>query len=262
MELTLEQFIEKNRGLIYRLAKKYYHMTYIYGIEFDDLFQVGCLALTERYPDYDSNKGKISTFSYHVISGAILNYLSKNCTTTHVPMDLVYLSRKLAKENIEFYKKNLRYMTEKEIINWLKDMPGVNYKYNIQELINMLNQIILHHYSDSAHSLDDLILTYDTSGNFYELQNINPAIKDVLVADFDMEEEIVNRVNLESFLDSLDYLSHQEKETFIEILGLRDEIPKTRRFLAEKENISCQAIDQRYKKVLQKVREKTKKELI
>ena len=252
----------KNRGLIYQLATKYYHTAYIYGIEFDDLFQVGCLALTEKYLDYDPNKGKISTFAYHVISGAILCYLSKNCTITHIPMNLVYLARKLAQENIQFYKKNLRYMTEEEIISFLKNLYGVSYYRNIKELIDILNQINFYHYNDSAYSLDDPITNYDTSEDFYDLENIKPTVKDLLVADFDMEEEIINRVNLETFLNSLNYLSYREKETFIEILGLRDEIPKTRRFLAENENISFQAIDQRYKKTLQKVREKTKKELI
>lgn len=255
MDITLEQFIEKNKGLIYQLAKKYYRMTCIYGIELDDLYQVGCLGLIEKYKEYDSSKGKMSTFAYQIVRGSILNYLNdNNCSITHIPRNLCLLSQKLAKENVKFYKRNGRYMTEVELVILLKDLPAAKKCPNKKELIRWINQIILYHYRDSVYALNDPIINYDVSGNFYELKEQNPTIEDLLVADFDMEQEVIMKVDLEIFLNSLDYLSPQEKEAFIETLGLRDDIPKTRRFLAEKENVWPQTIDQRYHKALRKVK--------
>lgn len=262
MDITLEQMLENSKGLIYQIAKRYYLMTNRYGIEFDDLYQVGCLALIENYPDYDPSKGAVSTFVYFIIRGAILNYLNANCTITHIPNDLHLLSQKLAKENIQFHKKNGRYMTEEEQILLLKKIPCSSKYQDLKQLLKDLNKIILYHYRDSVYALDDLIINFDTSGNTYELMEHNPTIGDLLVADFDIEEEAIFKVDLERFLDSLYYLTDREKKTFIEILGLRDGICKTGQFLSVKENVSRQAIDQRYQKALTKIKQRVKKELI
>jgi len=43
------------------------------GLEFDDLFAEAYLAYLEALPRYDSTKGKISTFIYHVVRNRLNN---------------------------------------------------------------------------------------------------------------------------------------------------------------------------------------------
>ena len=60
--ISLEDFIKVNHGFLCQLAN-YFCQTYVPGLEFEDLYQVGCLALVEKYDEYNPDKGAISTFS-------------------------------------------------------------------------------------------------------------------------------------------------------------------------------------------------------
>ncbi|MBQ6568729.1 MAG: sigma-70 family RNA polymerase sigma factor [Clostridia bacterium] len=63
-----DDFIEQNIGLVHLCVKKYLGR----GIEYDDLFQAGCIGLIKASERFDSERGiKFSTYAVPVILGEI-----------------------------------------------------------------------------------------------------------------------------------------------------------------------------------------------
>lgn len=257
MPITLEEFIEMNRGFLYKLATKYSHSTYILGIEFDDLYQAGCLALIEKFPQYNVTKGTLSTFSHIVIRGAMLNYIRVNSTCTNVANDLLYLTNVLYNKNELFYMMNGRYMTLKEQKEWANQLEIASYK-DRNELVKWLNIINLYHLKHNTCSIEDTIeifsdelIAFLPDGQFpdivdnYDSSNLTTE---------DVEDMIISKIYIEEFIASIDYLSERDKDIWIERVGLYDNIPKTCLFLAEKYSITQQRIDQIYKRATEKIK--------
>lgn len=64
----LDEFIEKNLGLVHSCANRFRGR----GIEYDDLFQAGCLGLVKASKNFDEEKGfAFSTYAVPVILGEI-----------------------------------------------------------------------------------------------------------------------------------------------------------------------------------------------
>lgn len=260
MKYTLEEFIEVNQGFLYRLAKFYASNTDLIGIEFDDLYQVGCLALINRYHDYDTSKGALSTFSYFVIKGAMLNYIRNNATCTHVSTDILILARKYARENNLFYKVNGRYMTFEEQKQWIENQNYTNYK-DSTELVKILNKVNLFHYKSRIYSIEDEIINYDVRSECFD-SDAPVTFSDCIHSDDDIETEVLSKISMEEFINSLTYLKERDKDIFIETLGLYDDIPKKGLILADKHSISHQWVNKIYHKTLEKVKTKCKNNLI
>lgn len=255
MELSLEELYQKNQGFLYRLAKYYEDCCNELGIELEDLYQVGCLALCNNYHKYDSSKGALSTFTHGVIRYAMLNYIKDNSTVTHIPTDLYTISRRYANQNISFYKIQGRKMTEQEQLEWISKLKLKKYYSDNNNAVKMLNTINKFHYKNCVDSLEEEFKNYDNNDESEEILDTS-LIKDLIIDECSMEDEIISKVDLVNFLNSLSYLKRKELNTFLERLGLVDGEPKTLEMLAEKENISFQAISKRYKKTLVKIREK------
>lgn len=66
--LTREEAIESNIGLVHSCASRFRGR----GIEYDDLFQAGCMGLVKAYDAFDSSRGVMfSTYAVPVILGEI-----------------------------------------------------------------------------------------------------------------------------------------------------------------------------------------------
>ena len=64
--LTREQMVEANMGLVHACAHKFKGR----GIEYDDLFQAGCMGLVKAVDAFDWNRGvRFSTYAVPVILG-------------------------------------------------------------------------------------------------------------------------------------------------------------------------------------------------
>lgn len=64
----LDEFVEKNLGLVHSCANRFRGR----GIEYDDLFQAGCLGLVKASKNFDEEKGfAFSTYAVPVILGEI-----------------------------------------------------------------------------------------------------------------------------------------------------------------------------------------------
>ena len=66
--LNREQTIESNIGLVHACARRFKGK----GIEYDDLFQAGCMGLVKATDAFDSQRGvRFSTYAVPVILGEI-----------------------------------------------------------------------------------------------------------------------------------------------------------------------------------------------
>ena len=63
-----ERFIEENLGLVHLCAKRFSGK----GVEYEDLFQAGCVGLVKAAENFDSSRGvKFSTYAVPVILGEV-----------------------------------------------------------------------------------------------------------------------------------------------------------------------------------------------
>ena len=84
--------IERNLYLVNILAKKYINK----GVEFEDLYQVGSLALIYAIERYDMSKGyEFSSFATPTIIGEIKKYFRDKVWTMRVPRRVQELNKKV-----------------------------------------------------------------------------------------------------------------------------------------------------------------------
>lgn len=68
MQKASPEFIEKNMGLVHLCARRFDRK----GIEYDDLFQAGCVGLVKAAENFDPDRGvKFSTYAVPVILGEV-----------------------------------------------------------------------------------------------------------------------------------------------------------------------------------------------
>lgn len=68
MQKASSEFIEKNMGLVHLCARRFDRK----GIEYDDLFQAGCVGLVKAAENFDPERGvKFSTYAVPVILGEV-----------------------------------------------------------------------------------------------------------------------------------------------------------------------------------------------
>jgi len=99
-----ELLITENLGLVYACANRFKGR----GIEYDDLFQSGCLGLVKAANKFDNERGvKFSTYAVPVILGEIKR-LFRDGGTVKVGRTLKELSLKAMRATNEFSKKEGR----------------------------------------------------------------------------------------------------------------------------------------------------------
>lgn len=59
-EKTFTAFLKHNKGFIEKIARKYVHYT---DDRYDDMFQIGCIALVKSLKKFDPSRNNASTFS-------------------------------------------------------------------------------------------------------------------------------------------------------------------------------------------------------
>ena len=254
MNITREEFALKFNGYVKTIAKHYCDAVGDIRIEYDDLCQVGYLALMEGYDKYDSSKSSPSTYAHMIIRYKVLRYITDNRSVTHVPHDLQALSVRLARKRAEYYTVNGKQMSINDMIKCLENTHNFNYEVNLK-LIKLLLIIEKYHKNTHEYSFEDKIDNYDAFSLTYLDNDEFAYINDIIKDNYNLEDEIIKNNELEEIKSYLeDNFDEMDIDIFKETLGLTDEIPKTRRVLGEKYGITPQAIDLRYKKVLNNVR--------
>ena len=115
------QVISENIGLVHACAQKFKGR----GIEYDDLFQAGCVGLVKAVDAFDETRGvKLSTYAVPVILGEIKR-LFRDGGAIKVGRSLKELSLKATKFINEFMAKNAREPTINELAQELEVEPAV-----------------------------------------------------------------------------------------------------------------------------------------
>ena len=76
MKRGTEELFLNNMALVTTIADKHYKKFIGYGIDFEDIRQVGYIGLIKACERFDNSKGvKFSTYAWKLIEGEILNFI-------------------------------------------------------------------------------------------------------------------------------------------------------------------------------------------
>lgn len=99
-----QSFIEENIGLVHACAKRFKSR----GIEYDDLFQAGCMGLVKAADNFDQSRGyQFSTYAVPVILGE-MRRLFREGGTVKVGRALKELSMRATRETERFLEEEGR----------------------------------------------------------------------------------------------------------------------------------------------------------
>ena len=108
--------IERNLYLVNILAKKYINK----GVEFEDLYQVGSLALIYAIERYDISKGyEFSSFATPTIIGEIKKYFRDKVWTMRVPRRVQELNKKVNEAKLLLEQQNKKKPKVNEIAEYI-----------------------------------------------------------------------------------------------------------------------------------------------
>lgn len=106
-----EVYIEENLGLVHSCAHRFAGR----GIEYEDLFQAGCMGLVKAFDAFDNERGvRFSTYAVPVILGE-MRRLFRDGGTVKISRSLKELSVKTTRERENFILKKGREPTISEL---------------------------------------------------------------------------------------------------------------------------------------------------
>ena len=207
------KLIESNVRLVHSCCKRFVGR----GIEYDDIFQVGCIGLVKAADGFDESRGLcFSTYAVPTIMGEIKR-LFRDSGTIKVSRSLKELSMKIQREK-EVIEKNGNEAT----IGLLSEKMGVS----AEEIVEAL---------DSSRQV--LSLTYENEDGISELQ----------LPSVGHENEICTKMLID---DAISRLNEEERE----IIKLRFWGEKTQTESAKILGISQVQVSRKEKKALEKLR--------
>lgn len=168
--MDIDKAIEENRLLIYKIAKKFY------GIDINDLFQVGCIGVIKALKNYiDDGTCKFSTFAYKYIFGEMYELANKS---RNIKMNKAYLkgtkviesARSILTQKLERFPtiEEISMYTEldpsfvAEIMILTKDMISLDEDYESEENYNLYNKL------GTKEDVDTQILIHDSIDSLEE----------------------------------------------------------------------------------------------
>lgn len=208
-----DKMIEDNIGLVHSIAKRFTGR----GVDYEDLFQTGCVGLIKAVDNFDESKGfKFSTYAVPVIMGEIRRVFRDG--------GAIKVSRALKEKSVKaqmlrerFAKRELREPTVRE----LSDMLGCGVD-ETAEILNVINPMLsLNSFGeDGSESLD---------------------------VPFDNREEIFDRISVMQVMEKL-----SDEERFI--INSRYFNGKTQSETAKKLGVSQVQVSRKEKDILKKLR--------
>ena len=141
-----DKFISDNMGLVHSLARRFRYK----GIEYDDLFQAGCMGLIKAADNFDEERGlKFSTYAVPVILGE-MKRLFREGGTVKIGRTLKELSLKAMRENERVLKEEGRNLH----INELSQILGVDVQTAAQAVCAMQPTVSLTKEDDESSNED------------------------------------------------------------------------------------------------------------
>lgn len=131
--LTREEKIEKNIGLVHSIAARFKGR----GVDYEDLFQNGCVGLIKAVDNFDESKGfAFSTYAVPVIMGEIKR-IFRDGGAIKVSRSLKEKAIKAQSVRDKFIKSNLREPTVGELAQLL-DVSGEE----TAEILNVITPMV------------------------------------------------------------------------------------------------------------------------
>ena len=174
------QLFKDTERIIYKVARNYS----IDEENYEDLVSLGLVIFCETLEKFDATKGKFSTMLWNICKYRFLTYLVRRQQyLAKVPAHLAELSTKLSKFKNEFAKKELRYPTDKECIEFLKVTK--NMYMNIKSVESAKEKV----------GFDKV--SYGISGNTTEAESINNImVSQALSALTKRENQVIRAIYL------------------------------------------------------------------
>ncbi len=208
-----DEMINNNIGLVHSIAKRFVGR----GVDYEDLFQSGCIGLIKAVDNFDETKGfQFSTYAVPVIMGEIKR-LFRDGGAIKVSRSLKEKSIRAQSLRDRFVKRELREPTVCE----LSEMLGCDAN-ETAEILNVINPMLsLNSFGeDESESLD---------------------------IPFDNREEIFDRISVMQVMEKL-----SEDERFI--INSRYFNGKTQSETAQKLGVSQVQVSRKEKDILKKLR--------
>lgn len=170
--------IENNIGLVHSIAKRFKGR----GVEYDDLFQCGCVGLIKAVDNFDETLGyKFSTYAVPVIMGEIKR-LFRDGGAVKVSRSLKEKSLKAQAVREQFINRELREPTVSEFAELL----GCDIS-ETAEILNVINPIIsINQFGEDGS--EDFDIPVDDSDKLFDRLSVNQ----VLSALNEQERKIVD----------------------------------------------------------------------
>lgn len=211
-----DEMIKSNLGLVHSCAHKMKGR----GVEYDDLFQAGCVGLIKAVDGFDEERGfSFSTYAVPVILGEIKR-IFRDGGTVSVSRSIKEKGRKISFEREKFIKKYDREPTVKE----LADILGYD-EYDTAQAITAAMPVISLTQEDGE------------SGENFDIPVPSP------------EEDISTAVALEQVLSELEGNDR-------EIIRLRYFSGMTQTVIAERLGMTQVQVSRREKAILRQMRNK------
>ncbi len=212
-----EEFIKNNFGLVHACCKRFTGR----GIEYDDLFQSGCMGLVKAARDFDESRGfAFSTYAVPVILGEIKRVF-RDTGSIKVSRSLKELSLKVTAISERYEKENGEALTATKAAEIL----GVSQE-EICEALNAARPV--------------MSLTYDEEGESkeYDLSE-------------DGDTDIFNKIYVSEILSHLNAVDRK-------IIILRHFVGLTQSEVAEKLGMTQVQISRKERKIIEKINENYK----
>ncbi len=220
-EEAFELLVKHNVALVKSIVKKYLNR----GVEYDDLFQIGCLGLVKAVKNYDlSYEVRFSTYAVPMIAGEIKRFLRDD--------GMIKVSRSLKELGIKAMAVQERLSKQH------------NRDIGIEEIAKELDCDVF----DITNALESMRPHVSIYEPVYDDAATPTLIADRLSVDNNEEEAIINRVFLKEMLKSLPPRDRQ-------IIMLRYFSSKTQSEVARLLNISQVQVSRLENKILRGLRE-------
>ena len=117
--ISREEFIKNNLGLVHSICRRFTGR----GIEYDDLYQAGCIGLIKAVDAFDESRGfAFSTYAVPVIMGEVRR-IFRDGGAVKVSRSVKELNLKIIKANEALSQMYIREPTVNEIAEFLNVLP-------------------------------------------------------------------------------------------------------------------------------------------
>lgn len=226
-----DELIEDNLYIAEILAKRYVNR----GIEYDDIFQVASIGLINAVERFDPSMGyEFSSFATPTIVGEIKRYFRDKGWTIRVPRRIQELSGSINNARVELAQTLQRSPSINDIAQHLG--------YSEEEIIEAME-------ASQVYSPQSLDLKYDGGED-----------SDVSLGDLiGVEESYYTKIEDNDFIDKLiENLDDDEKKVLID----RYYNMKTQSAIADEMGISQMTVSRMEKKILEKMRNELRANII